>query len=177
MTTTQTAEPADASSYDAIEGGIAFSDIIASTALAERIGDAAWLRLMHEQEQTTRRLARDHDVEVVGCVGDGFLLQSGDPHHLVANRYRRSAVRGGRGDPHFGWACTTGTTTARCTRWSDSTFTSPPASPTWHMANEIVLSNAIAERTGLTGRTKVQMLRGVSRPCRFRTITIDKEPN
>jgi class 3 adenylate cyclase len=159
-----------------MEGAIAFTDIIASTALAERIGDAAWLQVMREQEDETSRLAAERDVEVVGCVGDGFLLQSPDPHRLVATgialqRFALAADVPLRIGMHYG--------TYYCSLHTLVGFDVHVAARLTDLAlaHEIVLSDLIAERTGLVGRTRVRMLRGVSRPCRFRTLTIDKVPN
>lgn len=158
------------------EGAIAFSDIVASTALAERIGDAAWLELLRAHDQETRRLAAERGVEVVDCVGDGFLLQAADPRSLVATGIALQRVALAQGVPlrvgmhygsfYFSLHTLVGFDVHVAARLTDLA-----------RAREIVLSNAIAERAGLTGRSRVRMLRGVSRPCRFRTLTIDKEPN
>ena len=160
----------------AINGGIAFSDIVASTELVERIGDEAWLRLLGEQHDATRSLAEERGVEVVGCVGDGFLLQSVDSHRLVATGIALQRVALAQRVPlrmgmHFGgfyysFNTLVGLDVHVAARLTDVA-----------RANEIVLSNEIAQRAGLVGRSRVRMLRGVSRPCRYRILSIDKEPH
>lgn len=167
---------ADGAATGVMEGAIAFTDIIASTALAERIGDAAWLRVMRQQEDETHRLAAEHDVEVVSCVGDGFLLQSPDPNRVVATAIALQRFAFAEDVPlrvgvHYGSFYSSlhtlvGFDVHVAARLTDLA-----------QAHEVVLSDDIAERTGLTGRSRVKMLRGVSKPCRYRRLTIDKEPN
>ncbi len=166
----------DVDSVEVQEGAIAFTDVVASTALAERIGDAAWLALLQALEEETGRLAAEHDVELVDCVGDGFLLQSPDPRSLVATgiALQRAALAQGvplRVGMHYG--------SFYCSLHTLVGFDVHVAARLTDLAaaNEIVLSTAIAERAGLEGRSRVRMLRGVSRPCRFCTLTVDKEPN
>jgi class 3 adenylate cyclase len=51
-----------------------FTDIVASTNLAEAMGDEAWEHLLHWHDEALRPLFRDHGGEVVNSTGDGFFV-------------------------------------------------------------------------------------------------------
>merc|ERR1711969_211168 len=53
---------------------IMFSDIEDSTALNERIGDRAWVRLIGKHDKAVRRYVERHDGYVVKSQGDGFMM-------------------------------------------------------------------------------------------------------
>ncbi|WP_040798652.1 adenylate/guanylate cyclase domain-containing protein [Nocardia higoensis] len=53
---------------------IVFSDIEGSTALNERIGDEAWVRLLDRHEKLIRKLVAAHGGHVVKNQGDGFMI-------------------------------------------------------------------------------------------------------
>lgn len=53
---------------------ILFSDIEESTALNERIGDRAWVRLIGSHDQLVHKLVRRHGGHVVKSQGDGFMI-------------------------------------------------------------------------------------------------------
>jgi class 3 adenylate cyclase len=53
---------------------ILFSDIEESTALNERVGDRAWVKLIGEHDKLVRRLVKDHSGHVVKSQGDGFMI-------------------------------------------------------------------------------------------------------
>jgi len=53
---------------------IVFSDIEGSTALNERIGDAAWVKLLDRHEKLVRKLVAAHGGHVVKNQGDGFMI-------------------------------------------------------------------------------------------------------
>jgi class 3 adenylate cyclase len=53
---------------------IVFSDIEDSTALNERIGDRAWVRLIGSHDKMVRRLVDKHSGHVVKSQGDGFMI-------------------------------------------------------------------------------------------------------
>jgi class 3 adenylate cyclase len=53
---------------------ILFSDIEQSTVLAERLGDARWLTVLHAHNDLVRHLLRDHGGREVKAQGDGFML-------------------------------------------------------------------------------------------------------
>jgi class 3 adenylate cyclase len=53
---------------------ILFSDIEESTALNERVGDRAWVKLIGEHDNLVRRLVADHSGHVVKSQGDGFMI-------------------------------------------------------------------------------------------------------
>jgi adenylate cyclase len=53
---------------------ILFSDIEESTALNERVGDRAWVRLIGEHDKLVRRLVKARSGHVVKSQGDGFMI-------------------------------------------------------------------------------------------------------
>jgi adenylate cyclase len=53
---------------------ILFSDIEESTALNERIGDRAWVKLIAEHDKLVRKLVKNHGGHVVKSQGDGFMM-------------------------------------------------------------------------------------------------------
>ena len=52
---------------------ILFSDIVGSTAAAERLGDRAWARLVHEHNMRIRSAIDRHRGREIDAAGDGFL--------------------------------------------------------------------------------------------------------
>ncbi|WIM90013.1 adenylate/guanylate cyclase domain-containing protein [Candidatus Mycobacterium wuenschmannii] len=85
---------------------ILFSDIEESTALNERVGDRAWVRLIGEHDKQVRKLVKAHAGHVVKSQGDGFMIAFGraeeavrcgidmqDALHRDAHRKRRNGIR------------------------------------------------------------------------------------
>lgn len=62
---------------------ILFSDIEESTALNERIGDRAWVRLIGRHDKLIRRHVQTHRGHVVKSQGDGFMVAFADPEQAV----------------------------------------------------------------------------------------------
>src|SRR5829696_10216847 len=62
---------------------ILFSDIEESTALNERIGDRAWVRLMSSHDKLIRRHVKKHSGHVVKSQGDGFMIAFAHPEEAV----------------------------------------------------------------------------------------------
>ncbi|SEH68253.1 Adenylate cyclase, class 3 [Mycolicibacterium rutilum] len=62
---------------------IAFSDIEESTALNERIGDRAWVRLLGRHDKMVGRHVKKHSGYVVKSQGDGFMLAFAQPEQAV----------------------------------------------------------------------------------------------
>jgi class 3 adenylate cyclase len=62
---------------------IVFSDIEESTALNERIGDRAWVRLISSHDKLVRRQVRQHAGHVVKSQGDGFMIAFAQPEQAV----------------------------------------------------------------------------------------------
>lgn len=62
---------------------IAFSDIEESTALNERIGDRAFVRLIGRHDKMVRRQVQKHSGYVVKSQGDGFMLAFAQPEQAV----------------------------------------------------------------------------------------------
>jgi adenylate cyclase len=62
---------------------ILFSDIEGSTALNERVGDRAWVRLISEHDKQVRQLVKAHSGHVVKSQGDGFMIAFAQPEHAV----------------------------------------------------------------------------------------------
>lgn len=85
---------------------VMFSDIEESTALNERLGDRAWVKLIDSHDRLVRRLVRAHDGHVVKSQGDGFMVAFADPTAAVscavavqralerdAKRWRHNSIR------------------------------------------------------------------------------------
>lgn len=53
---------------------ILFSDIEESTALNERVGDRAWVKLISEHDKLVRKLVKQRSGHVVKSQGDGFMI-------------------------------------------------------------------------------------------------------
>jgi adenylate cyclase len=62
---------------------ILFSDIEESTALNERIGDRAWVRLIEKHDRMVRRHVKNHSGHVVKSQGDGFMVAFAHPEQAV----------------------------------------------------------------------------------------------
>ena len=62
---------------------IVFSDIEESTALNERIGDRAWVRLIGSHDKLVRRHVGKHSGHVVKSQGDGFMIAFAQPDEAV----------------------------------------------------------------------------------------------
>lgn len=62
---------------------IAFSDIEESTALNERIGDKAWVRLIARHDKMVGRCVKRHHGYVVKSQGDGFMIAFARPEQAV----------------------------------------------------------------------------------------------
>jgi len=62
---------------------IMFSDIEESTALNERIGDRAWVRLLGSHDKLIRRQVKKHSGHVVKSQGDGFMIAFAQPEQAV----------------------------------------------------------------------------------------------
>ena len=64
-------------------GAILFSDIEESTALNERIGDRAWVRLIGRHDKLVRKQVANHSGHVVKSQGDGFMVAFAQPEQAV----------------------------------------------------------------------------------------------
>jgi adenylate cyclase len=62
---------------------ILFSDIEESTALNERIGDRAWVRLIDRHDKMVGRHVKRHSGYVVKSQGDGFMIAFAQPEEAV----------------------------------------------------------------------------------------------
>jgi adenylate cyclase len=62
---------------------ILFSDIEESTALNERMGDRAWVRLLERHDKLVRGLVDEHSGHVVKSQGDGFMVAFAHPEQAV----------------------------------------------------------------------------------------------
>lgn len=85
---------------------ILFSDIEESTALNERVGDRAFVKLIGEHDKLVRRLVKDRSGHVVKSQGDGFMIAFAQADQAVrcgmdlqhalrkdAQRKRRNGIR------------------------------------------------------------------------------------
>jgi class 3 adenylate cyclase len=62
---------------------ILFSDIEESTALNERVGDRAWVRLIGEHDKLVRKLVKERSGHVVKSQGDGFMIAFANAEQAV----------------------------------------------------------------------------------------------
>jgi class 3 adenylate cyclase len=62
---------------------ILFTDIEESTALNERIGDRAWVKLIARHDDMVQRLVDEHSGHVVKSQGDGFMIAFAQPEQAV----------------------------------------------------------------------------------------------
>src|ERR1700739_3008672 len=62
---------------------ILFSDIEESTALNERLGDRAWVRLLTQHDKLVRKLGGETSGHVVKSQGDGFMVAFAHPQEAV----------------------------------------------------------------------------------------------
>jgi class 3 adenylate cyclase len=60
-----------------------FSDLQSSTALYERVGDAAAFNMVRDHFALLASIVRDHDGAVVKTIGDAVMASFGDPAHAV----------------------------------------------------------------------------------------------
>ena len=60
-----------------------FTDLQGSTALYERVGDAAAFNMVREHFALLASIVRDHDGAVVKTIGDAVMASFGDPAHAV----------------------------------------------------------------------------------------------
>ncbi len=61
-----------------------FTDLVGSTELAERLGDAVWHSMLADHRVLVRRAIGDHGGQEVGTQGDGFLVRFTSPDAAVA---------------------------------------------------------------------------------------------
>jgi len=62
---------------------ILFTDIEESTALNERIGDRAWVKLIARHDEMVQRTVREHSGHVVKSQGDGYMIAFARPDQAV----------------------------------------------------------------------------------------------
>lgn len=62
---------------------ILFSDIEASTALNERLGDRAWVRLLGRHERLVQRCVQNQSGHIVKSQGDGYMVAFAQPSQAV----------------------------------------------------------------------------------------------
>jgi adenylate cyclase len=76
---------------------ILFSDIEDSTALNEKLGDRAWVRLIGHHDKLVRKLVAGHSGHVVKSQGDGYMVAFARPDQAVAcSLALQRALRDGR---------------------------------------------------------------------------------
>lgn len=74
---------------------IVFSDIENSTAMNERIGDRAWVKLIERHDKMIRKLVNEHSGHVVKSQGDGFMIAFAHPEEAVGfSRAVQQALNG-----------------------------------------------------------------------------------
>jgi class 3 adenylate cyclase len=68
---------------DRMLGTIVMTDIVASTAKAAEIGDAAWLELLRRHDDLTRELLRRYRGREINTTGDGFVALFDGPGRAI----------------------------------------------------------------------------------------------
>jgi class 3 adenylate cyclase len=63
---------------------VLFTDLVGSTNLAERLGDATWVQMLGSHRQLVRECVETHRGTEVGTQGDGFLVRFDSPDEAVA---------------------------------------------------------------------------------------------
>ncbi|GFG83891.1 adenylate/guanylate cyclase domain-containing protein [Mycolicibacter algericus] len=81
---------------------VLFTDIEESTALNERIGDRAWVKLIARHDEMVQRTVREHAGHVVKSQGDGYMIAFARPEQAVrcAIDIQRALGRRGRKPQH-----------------------------------------------------------------------------
>jgi class 3 adenylate cyclase/esterase/lipase len=83
---------------DRVLSTVVFTDIVGSTELAARLGDAEWRRLLDRHDDAARRLAASHRGRMIKSTGDGVLATFDGPA-----RAARFAADLGREVTFLGW--------------------------------------------------------------------------
>jgi class 3 adenylate cyclase len=68
---------------DRVLSTVLFTDIVGSTVTAERLGDAAWKRLLATHEEDARALLEHHRGRLVNTTGDGFVATFDAPARAI----------------------------------------------------------------------------------------------
>jgi pimeloyl-ACP methyl ester carboxylesterase len=88
-----TGEPAPQPINDRVLATVLFVDLVDSTAVAQRLGDAQWAAVLDEFERSTAKIIAEHRGELVKSTGDGALAMFDGPGRGVqAAGVLRSAV-------------------------------------------------------------------------------------
>ena len=72
-----------------------FTDLRGSTALYERVGDAAAFNIVREHFAFLGSIVRDHDGAVVKTIGDAVMASFGDPADAVQGGARHAGAHRG----------------------------------------------------------------------------------
>lgn len=103
---------------------ILFSDIEGSTALNERIGDRAWVKLIEAHDKLVRRLVKNYAGHVVKSQGDGFMIAFANAQDAVrcAIDIQRELARDAKRKRHNGIRVRIGIHQGRSVRRGDDLF-------------------------------------------------------
>jgi class 3 adenylate cyclase len=71
---------------------VLFTDIVASTVTAERLGDAAWKRILATHQEDVRALLEHHRGRLVKTTGDGFLATFDTPGRAIRSALSLASV-------------------------------------------------------------------------------------
>ena len=124
---------------------ILFSDIEESTALNERVGDRAWVKLIGEHDKLVRKLVKQRSGHVVKSQGDGFMIAFAqaeqavrcgiDMQDALTEGYTTKAAQRDSGDgSESTWAdrCAAATTCSAATSpWRRASLPKPVAGRFW----------------------------------------------
>ena len=80
---------------DRVLATVVFTDIVGSTDLAARMGDAAWRLLLDRHDQAARQVAKRHSGRLVKTMGDGTLVTFDGPAR--AARFASELTQGAEG--------------------------------------------------------------------------------
>ncbi|HEX7323222.1 MAG TPA: adenylate/guanylate cyclase domain-containing protein [Mycobacterium sp.] len=102
---------------------ILFSDIEESTALNERIGDRAWVKLIARHDDMVQRTVQEHGGYVVKSQGDGFMVAFAQAEQAVRCAIdMQHALAGGRRKPRYPIRVRIGIHMGRSVRRGDDLF-------------------------------------------------------
>ncbi|BBY05281.1 hypothetical protein MNVI_05990 [Mycobacterium noviomagense] len=103
---------------------ILFTDIEESTALNERIGDRAWVKLIAEHDKLVRKLVKNHGGHVVKSQGDGFMMAFSQAEQAVrcGIEIQRALENGGKLKRRNGFRVRIGIHMGRSVRRGDDLF-------------------------------------------------------
>lgn len=167
---------------------IVFSDIEESTALNERIGDRAWVKLIGSHDKLVQKLVQRHEGHVVKSQGDGFMIAFSRAEEAVrcAIDLQHAVREDGKRKPHNAILVRIGIHMGRSVRRGDDLFGRNVAMAARVAAQaaggQVMVSEPV--RDALRGRPDIRCdegrdvdLKGFSGSYRLFTVETGAEPD